>query len=172
MKNWDEDELEKFIRENKDKFDKYPPDKDHAQNFLKKLTNKFKEVIDIMPYLMKVGIVTILIFVMSFFLWKVYLCPPLTRISFKYWKVEHGYKSQISRNIRMNFRYITDPEAKKEFDAELQKSDEAYKNLKRQLRENPSDENIANMLRFYKDKILTLQEITQQYQYRNPMNKQ
>jgi len=171
MKNWDEDELEKFIRDNKDKFDKYAPDQDHAQHFLRRLTNKFKEVIDIMPYLVKVGIVTILIFIISFFVWKAYLCPPLTHISFKYWKVEHGYKSQINRNIRMTYRYITNPEEKAKFDSELQKSDEAYKNLKRLLRENPSEENIADMLRFYKDKVLTLQENAQQYQYRNPVEK-
>ena len=171
MKNWDEDELEKFIRDNKDKFDKYAPDQDHAQHFLKRLTNKFKEVIDIMPYLVKVGIVTILIFIISFFVWKAYLCPPLTHISFKYWKVEHGYKSQINRNIRMTYRYITDPEEREKFDSELQKSDEAYKNLKQLLRENPSEENIADMLRFYKDKVLTLQENAQQYQYRNPVEK-
>ncbi len=171
MKNWDEDELEKFIRDNKDKFDKYAPDQDHAQHFLKRLTNKFKEVIDIMPYLVKVGIVTILIFIISFFVWKAYLCPPLTHISFKYWKVEHGYKSQINRNIRMTYRYITDPEEREKFDSELQKSDETYKNLKQLLRENPSEENIADMLRFYKDKVLTLQENAQQYQYRNPVEK-
>ena len=171
MKNWDEDELEKFIRDNKDKFDKYAPDQDHAQHFLKRLTNKFKEVIDIMPYLVKVGIVTILIFIISFFVWKAYLCPPLTHISFKYWKVEHGYKSQINRNIRMTYRYITNPEEREKFDSELQKSDEAYKNLKQLLRKNPSEENIADMLRFYKDKILTLQENAQQYQYRNPLKK-
>lgn len=171
MKNWDEDELEKFIRDNKDKFDKYAPDQDHAQHFLKRLTNKFKEVIDIMPYLVKVGIVTILIFIISFFVWKAYLCPPLTHISFKYWKVEHGYKSQINRNIRMTYRYITNPEEKAKFDSELQKSDETYKNLKQLLRENPSEENIADMLRFYKDKVLTLQENAQQYQYRNPVKK-
>lgn len=171
MKNWDEDELEKFIRDNKDKFDKYAPDQDHAQHFLKRLTNKFKEVIDIMPYLVKVGIVTILIFIISFFVWKAYLCPPLTHISFKYWKVEHGYKSQINRNIRMTYRYITNPEEREKFDSELQKSDETYKNLKQLLRENPSEENIADMLRFYKDKVLTLQENAQQYQYRNPVEK-
>lgn len=171
MKDWDEDELEKFIRENKDKFEKYPPDKNHAQHFLKRLTNKFKEVIDIMPYLAKLGVVTILIFIISFFLWKTYLCPPLSSISFNFWKVEHGYKSQINRNIRMNYRYITDPEKRKEFDSELQKFDETYKILKQQLRENPSDENIANMLRFYKEKILTLEENAQNYQYRNPIKK-
>lgn len=163
MKNWDEKELEQFIRDNKDKFDKYPPNQDHAQHFLKKLTNKFKEVIDIMPYLAKVGIVTILIFIISFFLWKAYLCPPLTRISFKYWKVEHGYKSQINRNIRMNYTYITNPDEREEFDSELQKFDETYKILKQQLRKDPSEENIASMLRFYKDKMLTLQEKSQNH---------
>ncbi len=168
MKNWDEGELERFIRENKDKFNKYPPHQDHAQHFLKKLTTKFKEVIDIMPYLAKAGIVTVLIFIISFFLWKAYLCPPLTRISFKYWKVEHNYKSQINRNIRMNYRYITKPDEKEEFDSELQKFDEAYKVLKQKLKEDPSEDNIANMLRFYKDKILTLQENAQYHQYRNP----
>lgn len=172
MKNWDEDELEKFIRDNKDKFEKYPPDQDHTRHFLRKLTNKFKEVIDIMPYLVKAGIATILVFILSFLVWKTYLCPPLTRVSFKYWKVEHGYKSQINRNIRMTYRYISSPEEKDAFDSELQKSDEAYKILKKQLKENPSDENIANMLRFYKDKTLKLQENNQQYQYGNPAKKQ
>jgi len=171
MKNWDEDELEKFIRDNKDKFDKYPLNQDHAQNFLKKLAYKFKEVIDIMPYLVKVGIVTILIFILSFFIWKAYFCPPLTHISFKYWKVEHSYKSQINKNIRMNYSYITNPEEKDEFDSELQKFDENYKILKKQLRKDPSEENIANMLRFYKEKVLILQEKAQNYQYRNPLEK-
>jgi len=171
MKNWDEDELEKFIRDNKDKFIKYPPDQDHTQNFLKKLTNRFKKVIDIMPYLVKLGIVTILIFIISFFLWKAYFCPPLTQISLKYWKVEHGYRIQIKSNIRMNYNYITTPEERQNFDSELQKFDETYKDLKQQLKENPSEENIANMLRFYKDKILTLQENGQYHQNRNPLKK-
>ncbi len=170
MKNWDEEELEKFIRDNKDKFDKYPPDQNHAQHFLKKLANKFREVIDILPYLVKVGMVTVLIFIISFFLWKEYLGPPLTSISFKYWKVEHGYKSRINQNIRMNYRYISNPEKRKEFDSELQKFDEKYKILKQQLRENPSEENIADMLKFYNDQMLTLQEHAQYYQNRNPMN--
>ena len=169
MKNWDEDELEKFIRDNKDKFDKYHPDEDHAQHFLKKLANKFKEVIDIMPYLVKVAIVTLLIFITSFFLWKAYYCPPLTRISFKYWKVEHSYKSQINKNIRMNYKYISDPVKREEFDTELQKYDETYRILKKNLRENPSEENIAELLKFYKDQILTLQEKAQYYQSRNPI---
>jgi DNA-directed RNA polymerase specialized sigma subunit len=57
------------------------------------------------------------------------------------------------------------------FKSELQKYDETYKILKKQLKENPSADNIANMLRFYKDKLLSLEENTQNYRNRNTLNK-
>jgi hypothetical protein len=171
MKNWKEEELEKFIRDNKDKFNVYQPESDHNQHFLNKLFNKFKEVINIVPYLVKVGIGTILIFILSFLVWRTYICPPLTRISFKFWKVEHDYKHQINRSTRLTYTYITDLEEKAKFESELQKSDQTYKILKKQLKENPSENNIANMLRFYKEKLLTLEENTQNYRNRNTLNK-
>jgi hypothetical protein len=171
METREEQELEKFIRDNKDKFDIYQPEPNHNQHFLNKLINKFKEVINIVPYLVKVGIAIILIFILSFLVWRTYICPPLTRISFKYWKVEHDYKHQINRNIRLAYTYITNLEEKAKFESELQKFDETYKILKRQLIENPSVDNIANMLRFYNEKTLTLEENTQNYRNRNTLNK-
>ena len=172
MKIRKEEELEKFIRENKDKFDTYNPEPDHSQLFLSKLFKKFKEVISIVPYLVKVGIATILIFILSFIVWRIFLSPPLTRVSLKYWKVEHNYKYRIHRNTRLTYRYINNPEEKAEFNSELQKFDDSFETLKRQLKENPSEDNIANMLRFYKDKLLTLEENIQNYRNRNtPKNK-
>jgi len=171
MKNWEEEELEKFIRDNKDKFDVYQPEPNHNQHFLNKLINKFKEVINIVPYIVKVGIATILIFILSFLLWRAYICPPLSRISFKYWKAEHDYKHQINRSTRLTYSYITKLEEKAKFESELQKYDETFKILKRQLEENPSADNIANMLRFYKEKILSLEENTQNYRNKNTLNK-
>ena len=171
MKNWKEEELEKFIRDNKDKFDVYQPESNHNKHFLNKLLSKFKEVINIVPYLVKVGIATILIFILSFLLWRAYICPPLSSISFKYWKVEHDYKYQINRSTRLTYTYITDQEEKAKFESELQKFDETYKILKKQLKENPSGDNIANMLRFYKEKTLTLEEKTQNYRNGNTLNK-
>jgi len=171
MKNWKEDELEKFIRNNKDKFEVYQPDPNHDQHFLNKLIKKFKEVINIVPYLAKVGVATILIFALSFLIWRTYICPPLSRISFKYWKVEHDYKYQINRSIRLAYSYINNPEEKAIFKAELQNFDESYRILKEQLRENPSADNIANMLRFYKEKLLKLEENTQNFRNRNTLNK-
>jgi hypothetical protein len=171
MKNWEEQELEKFIRDNKDKFDVYQPEPNHNQHFLNKLINKFKEVINIVPYIVKAGIATILIFILSFLLWRTYICPPLSRISLKYWKVEHDYKHQINRSTRLTYTYINNLEEKVIFKSELQKYDETYKILKKQLKENPSADNITNMLRFYKEKLLSLEENTQNYRNRNTLNK-
>lgn len=168
----EEEELEKFIRENKDKFDTYQPEPDHNQLFLVKLIKKFKEVISIVPYLVKVGIATVLIFILSFVVWRIFLSPPLTRISLKYWKVEHNYKYRIHRNTWLTYNYINNLEEKAKFNSDLQKFEDSYKTLKKQLKENPSEDNIANMLRFYKDKLLTLEENIQNFRNKNTQNNQ
>jgi saccharopine dehydrogenase-like NADP-dependent oxidoreductase len=171
MKNWKEEELEKFIRNNKDKFDVYQPEPNHDQHFLNKLINKFKEVINIVPYLVKVGVATIFIFILSFFLWRTYFCPPLSRISLKYWKAEHDYKYQINQSTRLNYNSINNPAEEAKFKSELKKFDETYETLKKQLKENPSADNIANMLRFYKEELLTLEENIQNYKNVNTLIK-
>lgn len=163
MKDLPEEELEKFIRDNKDKFDIYEPESDHNQHFLKKLIKKFKEVINIVPYLAKVGLATLLIFILSFLIWRTYICPPLTRISLKYWKVERDYRYQIHRNTQLSYNYIKNLEEKAKFKFELQKFDDSYEVLKKQLRENPSVDNISNMLRFYQEELLKLEENIQNY---------
>jgi hypothetical protein len=68
MSNWDnlsEDELEKFIRENKDKFDKYSPKEGSETRFFIKLIQRFKKIISIVPYLIRVAVVTVIIFIVS-----------------------------------------------------------------------------------------------------------
>jgi hypothetical protein len=167
MKKLGEEELEKFIRDNKDQFDIYEPESDHNQHFLNKLIKKFKEVINIVPYLVRVGITTIFIFILSFLIWKTYICPPLTHISFKYWKAEHDYRYQIHRSTQLAHSYINNLEEKAKFEIELQKFDVSFKILRKQLRENPSAENIANMLRFYQDELLKLEENIQNYTNKN-----
>jgi saccharopine dehydrogenase-like NADP-dependent oxidoreductase len=168
--NLKEEELEKFIRENKDKFNINEPESNHDQQFVKKLLKKFKEVINIVPYLVKLGLATTLIFVLSFFIWRASICPPLTRVSFKYWKAEHDYKRQINRSTRLNYNSINNPGDEVKFKSLLQKFDENYKILKKQLKENPSEDNIAKMLSFYKDELLTLEENIQNYSNKNAPN--
>src|ERR1035437_4328658 len=96
-----ENNIENFIRENKDKFDKYSPQKNHNEHFLMKLTNRFSKIISIIPHLIKVCVVTVLVFVFSFFIWKTYIAPPLTRTSLKYYKIEHLYKYKINKDNRL-----------------------------------------------------------------------
>lgn len=170
MKTLDEEELEKFIRENKDSFDISEPESDHNQHFLNKLLNKFKEVINIVPYLVKVGLATIIVFIISFFIWRTYICPPLTRVSFKYWKVERNYRNQIRRNTRLTYNYINNSEEKSRFKLELQEYDDVYVVLKKHLKENPSMDNISSMLRLYKEEVLKTQEILQNYTNKKPQS--
>ncbi|MGB8492158.1 MAG: hypothetical protein WCE64_13960 [Bacteroidales bacterium] len=171
MTDWEEEELEEFIRENKDKFDVYQPESNHNQHFLNKLINKFKEVINIVPYLVKVGIATMIVFGLSFLLWRAYIIPPLSGISFKYWKVEHDYKHQIDRSILLSNSSVINQEEKAKFNSILQKSDSTYKILKKQLKEDPSEANVAKMLRFYQEKLLSLEGFNQNYLNRDSINK-
>lgn len=163
MNEWDEDKLEEFIRANKDKFNMYQPEPGHHQQFLRKLLNKFREVISIVPYLVKVGIATALIFTISFFVWKMYICPPLTHISLKYWRVEHSYRYQIHRDTRLIHSRVENQQDSLRFEDELNKFDDSYETLRKELKDNPSSENMVKMLGFYKDKLLSLEEEIQNY---------
>jgi len=70
MKNWTDEELEKFIKENKDALvDGCRPIVGHEIKFMTKLQLKVKHYVDITPYLVKVAIVTIIVFLCSVFAW-------------------------------------------------------------------------------------------------------
>ena len=75
---WTDDKLEKFIRDNKDTLvDGCRPMAGHERNFLLKLAKRFKKLISIVPYLIKVLIVTIIIFACSIFVWYKFLKHPI-----------------------------------------------------------------------------------------------
>lgn len=84
MKNWTDEELEKFIRDNKDALvDGCRPVVGHELKFLTKLELKFKHYIDITPYLVKVAIVTIILFATSMFIWYSFMRPDKTKPVYK-----------------------------------------------------------------------------------------
>ena len=68
-----EDTIEKFIRENKDKFDVYRPPDSHLEKFLLKINYQLKHFINIVPYLIRVVIATVIIFVASIIVWNNYI---------------------------------------------------------------------------------------------------
>lgn len=76
MNNWDnitEDELEKFIVDNKDKFDRYSPKPGVEDRFFRKLVERFKGIVSIVPHLVRVAIATVIIFIVSIWAWNSYI---------------------------------------------------------------------------------------------------
>lgn len=70
----DENELEEFIRKNKDKFDElHVPKENHEEKFLFKLNARIKHFISIVPHLIKVFIATVVIFTLSIIIWNNYI---------------------------------------------------------------------------------------------------
>lgn len=65
--------IEDFIRENKEKFDENFINEHHEEKFLIKLVNRFKKIINIVPYLLRVLVVTIIIFILSIWVWNSYI---------------------------------------------------------------------------------------------------
>ncbi|HEX2969982.1 MAG TPA: hypothetical protein VHO46_12855 [Bacteroidales bacterium] len=69
----EEDFIEDFIRENKDKFTVYDLPRNHKRRFLLRLNLRIRHYISIVPYLAKVAIITIIIFIASAVIWNNYI---------------------------------------------------------------------------------------------------
>jgi hypothetical protein len=81
MKKLNDENLENFIRNNKDKFDDYRPTRNHKNIFLAKLSLKLRQVfINIAPYLIKLSIAIVIIWGISIALWYFFKIPTLWEI--------------------------------------------------------------------------------------------
>lgn len=68
-----EDTIENFIRENRDKFGVYHPPDSHLEKFFFKLNYRIRHLISIVPYLIRVAVATVLIFAASIMIWNNYI---------------------------------------------------------------------------------------------------
>lgn len=68
-----EDTIEKFIRENKNKFGVYRPPDSHLEKFIFKLNYRIRHIISIAPYLLRVAVATVIIFIASIIIWNNYI---------------------------------------------------------------------------------------------------
>ena len=76
-----EDRIEKFIRENRDEFNvSAPPDK-HLDKFLVRLNRRIRHMINIVPYLIRVFVATIIIFTASVIVWNNFIRTEIGRAS-------------------------------------------------------------------------------------------
>ena len=83
MKTRGEDRLEKFIRENRDEFNaSAPPDK-HLDKFLVRLNRRIRHMINIVPYLIRVAVATIIIFTASVIVWNNFIRKDRNAITLK-----------------------------------------------------------------------------------------
>lgn len=73
MKDLNENNIEEFIKKNRDEIFTDVPKDNHEEKFLYKLGLSVRKFIDLTPYLVKVAIVTIIIFVASALIWNRYL---------------------------------------------------------------------------------------------------
>jgi len=80
---WTEENIETFIKDNKYKFNKCDPSIYHSDHFFLKLTQKFKKLISIVPYLIKVFIVTVFVFTISIYIWNNYIRKDRHEITLK-----------------------------------------------------------------------------------------
>ena len=80
---YNNDNIEKFIRENKESFSDYDPRDNHLEKFIDKLNFRIRHIISIAPYLMKVAVMTVLIFTGSIVIWNNYIRKDRYEITLK-----------------------------------------------------------------------------------------
>jgi len=78
-----EKNIEVFIRENRDKFGISLPQDNHTDKFLYKLQNRLKHIVNIIPYLVKVAVVTVFVFTASIIVWNNYLRKDRQEVTLK-----------------------------------------------------------------------------------------
>ena len=75
------DNIEKFIIENREKFIQYNPPESHMEKFLLKLDLRLRHVISIVPYLIRVALITATIFIGSVLIWNNFIRKDRDEIS-------------------------------------------------------------------------------------------
>lgn len=83
MGTLNQDSIEKFIRENRDKFGNYVPPENHLEKFFHKLNARIRHYISIVPYLIKVAVATTLIFIASVAVWNNFIRKDRNAISLR-----------------------------------------------------------------------------------------
>jgi len=63
------DEIRDVVDSNKEDFEEELPTETHEEKFMAKLQTRIRNYIDLTPYLVKVAIVTVIIFIASIFVW-------------------------------------------------------------------------------------------------------
>lgn len=166
-------DIEKLIRENVDFFNSEEPFEGHFERFSAKLeARRFvaPKRVNIVPHLLKAAAVAVLVVLSSLWTWEHVLSPDanrtrLSEVSPEYREVEQYYVRQVNmmedeiQGIWINGQ----PQDKEMLLDELDKMDEAYEELQKDLNANPNDERIINaMIEHYQRKVEVMNYILSQ----------
>jgi hypothetical protein len=168
LRKMTEEQLFDFIKNHREEFDSQLPDSKHEEKFFQKLGTIIKNaVISIIPHLVKVAIITLIVWVISVVSWKLFLDPkrdqmPLGKVSKEYRTMENRYQHDINSKTRNMFyfhRNMMNPTQRKELRTSLDSLDKDYINMKRELKKNPGNEEIIeSMKNYYKIKSQIINE--------------
>jgi hypothetical protein len=67
------DAIEKFFRENRDKFSDYCPRDNHLEKFFYRLNYKIRQITSIVPHLIRVLVTTVFVFAASILIWNTFI---------------------------------------------------------------------------------------------------
>ena len=87
------------------------------------------------------------------------MCPPLTHISLKYWKVEHLYRYDINRATK-----AIQSNTNAEEIVQIENLTTNYKSLVIDLKKNPTQQNIIKMLNLYEEQLYVLNKLKSKYE--------
>ena len=163
------DNLERFIREKRERFDEEPP-RGHEERFRHRMASFRKERLlhRMLPLLRLAGVM--LLFLIST-LWVLehsgVLAGPAGRGKhvYEYQETEHYYITRINARLSSleHMHFLGDSTQKKILYRELNDMDSLYRELQKELKMNPGDERLLQaMTEYYEIKLEVLNNIIRQ----------
>lgn len=166
--------LDDIIRKGRAEFDDREPSDGHFERFSFKLATRLhtgRTKRSIVPYLLKVAVVTLLITLSSLWSYDHFIKPNLKRsmslsdVSPEYREVERYYVQQVNFMEKefTGLDLANNPEQKEMLQQELNNMDSVYTELKKELRANPNDQRVIDaMIKHYQTKIEVMSYILEQ----------
>jgi len=163
------DNLERFIRENRELFDEEPP-RGHEERFRNKRAplRRDRFLHRMLPFLRIAGVV-LMFFISTLWILEhsgVLAGPAAGRKSvYEYQETEHYYLTRINARLSSleNMHFLGDSTQKKILYSELNDMDSLYRELQKELKMNPGDERLLRaMTEYYEIKLEVLNNIIQQ----------
>ena len=171
--------LEKHIRENREKFDAFEPSMNHMDTFGKKLNRSPLSWYKKIPYGLRIAAILVLVAITSILVFeqgqRYYISrqKPLEKIlSGEYREARGYYTSQIKQKYtEIDQLNISDPERNELVLKELEEMDHLFQSLLKDLQTNPSDERILSaMISHYQMKLEVMGQIIEQLEKANQIN--